>query len=259
MTIASTPPPASPPPAKLIEASLAWWQEAGVDCVFANAPQSWLAPDPSVTKTPRKPRVPKALPAASPLDRAFAGVKPHPHGEVSQQALPGDLEQFQKWWVTSPELNRFSKSPRCRPMGRAEAPLMLVVTHPDRETGEMLSATHQMLVDALLAAFGLTSDDIYLATALPGYDPMPDWHGAAQQGLGAIMTHHVTLAKPGRVLALGRGMAPVFNVALDDAREPGWTGDDNKTPLLLAPDLRELCRSATRRKAFWTRWLEWTA
>ncbi|WPL55821.1 hypothetical protein SD421_10080 [Qipengyuania sp. HL-TH1] len=111
----------------------------------------------------------------------------------------------------------------------------------------------------MLRAMGLAAHEVYVASALPVPTAMPDWTRLAASGLGEVARHHIALAAPQRVLLFGRAQLELFGIARERAREPLSLDCAGKPhPLLAAPDLRNLARSAARRENFWNRWLDWT-
>lgn len=124
------------------------------------------------------------------------------------------------------------------------ADIMLLVPMPeDVDRDELLSGPAGRMASLLLRAMGHAPGSAYLASVLPRHTPLADWNGLASRGLSDIVQHHISLAKPKRVLALGRVIA-------------GLLGPDQKA--FLGPGVEELQRSAQRRQRFWRSWLEWT-
>lgn len=245
-------------PLEGFESALDWWREAGVDCDFAEEPVEWLAKpeaDDAVATPPPPPPKPPAR--VTPLQRALAGGAAEP---VSAE-LPDTLEKFREWWMTEPSLAPGALDQRLPPRGIAEAKLMVLVEQPAPDDGDtLLSGGTAKLLRAILNAIGVAEHETYLASALPAPMQLPDWGDLAARGLGSAVSHHIALAKPQRVLAFGRGQLTLFGIEAERGRDPlSIECGGTPVPLLAAPDLSQIARSAPRRQRLWHRWLEWTA
>lgn len=247
---------ASPLPtlAEQLAAAHAWWREAGVDCEFVDEPRDWLAkpeivqaPDEAQFATPAKPIKPTA-PEIPPLGGDKAG-------------WPQALADFAPWWLSEEGLDTGGTAPRIAPRGSEGAALMVLVPMPEESDSEALLAGPQgRLIGNMLSAMGIAEDAAYLAAALPRHAKHPDWQGLAARQLGAIVAHHVRLARPRRLLVLGRAMLPLFGhdpaqgaaavrtIALEGCDVPALASYGPE-PLLATPRFRA---------ALWRGWLEWT-
>lgn len=257
------PPPPQPrafAPLEGLEGALEWWREAGVEHDFAEAPANWLAqPEPVEAVTAPPPPAPGLPPAQTPHQRALVREGLAPIGG-DQQGWPGTLEKFHAWWMTEPSLAPGALNRRLPPRGTAGARLMVLVGQPEADdTQELLSGGAGKLLAAMLRAMGIAPHEAYLASALPAPLALPEWPELAARGLGAVTCHHIALAAPQRVLAIGRAQLALFAVPPEAAHDPltvecGGT----RVPLLAAPDFAQIARSAARRERLWHRWLEWT-
>ena len=260
--IAETPETRELSPADALEAALDWWREAGVEDDYRDEATSWLAePEEKQAVTSPKPAKPPEEPKQTALERAFEGTPAAADIGGAAGALPGTLENFREWWMADKSLSPLGPDRRLPPRGVAGAKVMVLVPEPMAEdTEQLLSGPPGKFLKAILGAMGLAPHEAYLASALPAPLAVPDWSELAARGLAAVTRHHIELAAPHRVLAFGRSLAPLFDIAPAMAREPAVVkAGDNTLPLLLAPELAELARSAPRRRNFWNRWLEWTA
>ena len=228
-------------------AALAWWREAGVDLDYVEAPQAWLR-EPEIAKEPDPYPPPRSVPrpAAEPaLERALART---PRAAIGGDAArwPSDLEAFREFWLTEPSLDPLALTERVPPQGEAGAELMVLVAQPEEGDREaLLSGEQGALLARILRAMGIEESAVYLASALPRVTPLPDWEDLAGRGLAALTRHHIALARPGRVIAFGRA--------------PAMLAEGCAAPLLAAPPLETLARSAPHKRRFWTQWLEWSA
>lgn len=239
-----------------IAAALDWWREAGVDADYCEAPRRWLAEaggaQPATALA--EPASPPAGPAA---DRAPAAPR------IGGPAFdwPQDLAAFRHWWLTEPSLDDGGLAPRVAPAGPAGADLMVVVAMPeqaDRET--LLSDALGRLLDGFLSAAGIAPDTVYRASVLPRHSPLPDWPAIAQQGMDAVLAHHVALVRPRRMLVLGRNILPLWghDPAQGTQKLRSFNHEGGKVPALYEVGLERLRDSWQSRARLWNRWLEWT-
>ena len=256
-----------------LTAAFSWWRDAGVDCDFHDEPQSWLvAPEVAASKDQR-PRTGGDLGPQgenfSPAERAptplgDAGVQTPdlaPGPMIDRSALPQDLAAFAAWWLTEPSLAGGRVTGRVPPRGATGAKLMVLVPHPERDDAEhLLSGPQGRLLDAMLAAMGLTAEETYLAAALPRHTPHADWAGIAAQGMGAVLARHIALARPERLLVFGGAILPLLSN--DPTKNPTDLSQFNletgTIPLLLDRHLAVLLERPGWKARFWTRWLDWS-
>lgn len=238
--------------AEQLAAAHAWWRDAGVDCDFADEPRDWLE-----------------QPAAAPTQgEAFAPPAPARPAEPEIRPLGGDrarwpqtLADFAPWWLAEESLETGGTNPRVAPHGVEGAELMVLVPMPeevDRE--QLLSGPQGTLVGNMLAAMGVAEDAAYLASALPRHARHPDWQGLAMRQFGEVIAHHVRLARPKRLLVLGRAMLPLFGhdtaQGAAGARMIALEGCD--IPALASYGPEPLLATPRFRAALWRGWLEWT-
>jgi len=253
-----------------IHAALDWWREAGVDCDFDDAPRQWIvAPDPAVPGEIAED--PNSFPAVKLLPAAAAAPKRSLIGG-DRADWPADLAGFGAWWLGEPSLDGGQLRGRVPPRGPAGAPLMVLVPAPEAEDGDMLlSGPQGRLLAAMLGAMGLRPEQVYFASALPRHTPMADWPDLAAQGLGAVLRHHLALARPQRLIAFGRHIPPLFAASSLEpplpAHAPTQTipvfssisHEGGSAALLVARDLGSLLERPIAKGHFWQHWLEWSA
>ena len=239
---------ASPPSlSESISAAQAWWREAGVDLVFHDEPQGWLAEDAPAVEAAPAPKKPAPPP------------KPRIGGDPS--AWPRDLAAFHRWWIEEPGLDEGGAGPRVAPRGEAGAALMLLVPMPeadDRDT--LLSGPEGRLLASLTTAMGLAPEQVYLAAALPGHAAMPDWERLRADGMGDILLHHIELAAPKRLMVLGTRILPLLGHDPAQAA-PGVSElaiQADALPVLASYAPERLLGNARQRAALWRSWLDWT-
>lgn len=248
--------PQTPPLVQDFEAALEWWRLAGVDTDFADDVTDWLAAPEAEVAAPAQ-----TVPAAEPQRRAALPDLPRVEMGGGRASWPTDLAAFQRWWLESERLDAGGSFPRVAPRGEAGAALMVLVPEPeeaDRET--LLSGPEGKLLAGFLAAAGLAAEQSYVAAALPRHTPLPDWAQLKDDGLGDLLAHHIALAAPKRIIAFGRNILPLLghDTAQGAATLRVFNHDGVSVPLMAAPTLGELLRSAGRRKQLWQRWLDWT-
>jgi DNA polymerase len=257
-----------------LTAALDWWREAGVDCDFADAPRQWIAaagqqeeaeapvdPDSFPAVKAQSPAPPSAPPAPS---RAMIGGDP--------AHWPAELGSFAEWWLNEPSLDGGQVRGRVPPRGPVAAPLLVLVAEPEAGDSDTLLAGPQgKLLAAMLAAMGLREDQVYIASALPRHMPMADWPDLAAQGLGAVLRHHLGLARPQRIIAFGRHFPPLlWPPGLESPLAgnaptqtppilPHFSHEGGSVPILVARDLGSLLERPIAKGNFWQHWLEWTA
>lgn len=254
MTFSGQSNPAALPPADEIAAALDWWREAGVDCDFAAAPQDWLAaPAPAATAAPpAQVAAPAPSPPAPPAMRIG--------GKASD--WPQDLAGFTQWWITEPSLDSGQVFARVPPRGPREAPLLLLVDHPEAEDSKrLLSGPQGRLLASLVTALGLEADAAYYASALPRHMPLPDWTALARAGLGEVVRHHLALAAPARVIAFGSHVSSLLGHDPAKSSPPAarffHLGGATPTPVLAAPALSTLLTRPQGKAGLWQALLDW--
>ena len=156
--------------------ALEWWEEAGVDTFVGEEPRDWLA---------------QALQAQA--------APPTP----AQDALPGDLDAFRQWLLTS---DTFPAGPRIGPSGDPASGLMMLIDMPaqeDRPGGTLLSGAIGEMFDRMLARIGRNRETIYLGSILPVRNPNGRLPARDAARLVRIARHHIGLAAPRAVLLFG--------------------------------------------------------
>ena len=247
-----------------IEGVLSWWRLAGVDSTFAEQPQNWLAapkrPEPKATP-PARQRADRIRPArrASNLPLADDAVPFDP------AALPTEFAAFQEWFAGDSPLARRSLHPIKRPQGPMDAEVMFLIEHPPRNAGDaLLSPEEQRLVAGMLRAMRIEREALYLASALPAFEPIPDWAALDEAGMCDILRRHTSLATPQRMIVFSRAIARRLSDHSEGIQRVFDCGtlncSDNAPPtaFMAAPSLEELLHSPARRRSFWRAWLNWT-
>ena len=248
-------------PLEGLESAFDWWREAGVDLDFSEDPQAWLvdpAEESAAVATPPPPPKPVPPPPTA-LERATAANDGPAIGGDRQQ-WPQDLDQFRNWWMSEPTLAPGTLARRVPPRGISQSRLMVLVAQPGADDADgLLSGAEGGVLAAMLRAMGIAGHEAYLASVLPAPIPLPDWHDLPSRGFSDITRHHIRLAAPERVLVIGRDLAPIFDLTPAQLQEPSIINFDSiMLPLLVAPALDQLARSAGRRQRFWQNWLDWT-
>lgn len=248
--------------AHALEGALDWWREAGVTTDFSEVPADLLA----AARADRDKSDTTGTPAAAKPDPSKAGetvASDEPAQIGGEPALwPDSLEGFARWWMEEPSLEAGGTGPRIAPRGPKDASLMVLVSQPAPDDGErLLEGRHGQFLSGFLRAAGIAEDSVYLASALPRAVAMPNWAWLKDRKLGAILAHHIAIARPARVLVLSRNILPLMDHDMAQGahlltRKHGIAKD---TPVLGAAGIEELLRSAQRRKRFWQDWLDWTA
>lgn len=232
-----------------ISAVVAWWRDAGVDCVFHDAPESWIVDE----AKPAEAASPAAVMPKPPVDA------PRPPA-IDPAAPPTDLKAFRDWWMSAPELDGGRVSGRVPPRGQPGAALMVLVEEPEAsDTESLLSGQQGRLLDAMLGAMGVNADEVYVASVLPRHMPLPHWAEIAAAGFGAVLARHVSLVAPRRILALGGNILSLAGNNLpnreDISREFNHEGDS--IPLFAGRGLAALLERPRWKAQLWRDWLDW--
>jgi uracil-DNA glycosylase family 4 len=184
--------------------ALDWWHEAGVDTLVDDAPRDWFAaPEPLV--------VPAAAPAAP---------------VVTPSAMPHLLADFLNWrsGAEVPEADWSGVS--LSAVGPADATVMVLVDCPDRDdgpdnggAGALLSGASGRLLDKMLAAIGLTRDEVHLAAVCAKRPTAGRIQSEVEERLADIAKHHIGLVAPKRLLLLGNAASrAILGTELQAAR-----------------------------------------
>lgn len=249
-----TEPPLGTALAEEFAAALEWWKHAGVEYDFADDATDWLA-EPDLPEPVKKAQAAAAKRAAAPA--------PPPKKLIGGDAAnwPRDLAVFQDWWIKSTEIDEGGGYPVIPVAGQANPALMIVVAEPEEvDKTELLSGLQGKLLSGMLRAAGVPRDQIYFASVLRRHTPMPDWPALKDAGAGKLLSHHIGLVAPKRLLTFGRNIPPLLgnDTAQGGAILHNVNHEGGSVPALGVGSLSELLRSAPRRQRFWQRWLEWT-
>lgn len=248
-----------------IGAMLEWWRAAGVDCDFTDDATAWLVePDTEGSDDPDA-----GGPGSDRSQRISAGQRAEPEAarevapvDLLGESPPSTLEEFREFWLTAPGLDAIGPRGRIPPRGKRGAKLMILVVDPeDADRDRLLSGPNGNFVANMLAAMGLPEEDVYFASALPRHTPMADTALAAQAGLAAVLTRHIELAAPERIIAFGSNILPLLQHGASHSetslREINHSGSSQ--PIMVSEGLDSLMAMPRLKARFWRRWLEWTS
>lgn len=165
-----------------IDSLLDWWRESGVDHAVGEQPRDWL----------RRAAVP-ATPTTAPL-RAVTEKPQH-------------LAEFQAWLATATGLPMDrTGSVRVAPIGTEQAPVMVLGDLPDRDevaTGKPFGGEAAQLLDRMLKAIGLDSNDAYRASLSCFHAPGARIGRDELNECAVIARDHIRLASPQRLILFG--------------------------------------------------------
>ena len=244
--------PTNPSLADQLAAAQEWWADAGVDCVFEDEPQAWLA-DPESDQS--------AAPQAAPETEA-APPPPAPKIGGDPSSWPADLPGFTAWWTENCRIEGSGSRPCIAPRGPAGADVMVLVPMPEEQDSEtLLSGPQGQLLANFLKAANIAPERAYIASLMPRHMAMPDWPGLGEQGLGALALHHIALAAPKRLLVLGSKIPPLLGHDPTAGLSPIAPVDANGTqvPALMHHGLEQMMQHGKLKARLWHNWLEWTA
>ncbi|WP_447724460.1 uracil-DNA glycosylase [Sphingomonas koreensis] len=167
--------------------ALEWWRDAGVDMLVDEDPRDWTARE--------------AAPAVASNTPQPALAEPEP-----EIPLPATLEAFIDWRFGSgaPESTWVERI--VAPTGNPAAPLMVITDFPESE-GEfpsLMAGPAGRLFDRMLAAIGLDRDSVYFAPLCAARPITGSVPREAEERLGELVRHHITLAAPQKLLLLGQ-------------------------------------------------------
>jgi len=236
-----------------LAAAFEWWRDAGVDLGFVDDVTDWLveAAPPTPTQAAKAADTPAAPPEQAQRAEKIDLLGPNP---------PQDLAQFRQWWLTEPGLDHIGPRGRVPPRGDAGAKVMILVTDPEEGDSERLLAQAQgRLLDRMLAAMGLGEDQVYVASALPRHWPMADGPSLAESGYREVLTHHIGLVRPDKILAFGANILPLLghNAAQGAHSLRNINHDQTNTPLMVSEGLESMLAMPRLKARFWHRWLNW--
>jgi len=161
--------------------ALDWWTEAGVDTLVEDEVRDWLTGLKPSTAAPAI-----ELPAT--------------------ETLPDTLEAFLAWRVSDAAPEAGWHSPRVASQGVAGAALMVLLDMPeagDAESGMLLSGPEGRLLDRMLAAIGYSRASVHLATVAVARPLSGSVAREIEPRLFDLARHHVSLARPARLLLMG--------------------------------------------------------
>lgn len=137
---------------------------------------------------------------------------------------------------------------------------MVLVPMPADDDGEvLLSGKSGGLLDAMVAAFGIDPALVYRASALPARIALPDWAGLGHAGLGAVLTRHISLVAPQRMLVFGR--ADISALMGHDSAHTAhhlrpFNHESGSVPVGYEYDLETLSAKPGWKAGVWQRWLD---
>lgn len=236
----------------------AFMRDAGVDQAFTDDPRDWLGE--ARAKADQRRSATDVAPAPAPPILAPArpiGPAPAAPVRVERDGWPETLAEFAPWWLSHPPLDSGPLASRVAPRGQAGSLVMVIVAEPETQDGEtLLSGPQGALFDAIERAMGLAPGAAYRASVLVRHTPAADWSALAEAGMGAVLRHHVALARPQRLLVLSREALRLL--APDDLGADG-TGslalDSGQVPLIAAYPLAQMAARPGYKRIFWQRWL----
>ena len=251
--------PFSPSSPNEIAALVGWWELAGVTHDFASDPVPWLVdPEEDLEETPEhKPQAvasAKTQPVAKPVEAII------PIG-ADRAAWPTSFEALPAWLASLDGLIDGDSRPAVPPRGKSGAALMILVAEPEEgDSDRLLSGPQGAVLAGFARAAGLDESEIYFASVLPQHLPHADWGNLQRRNAGAILTHHIALAAPKRLLIAGPHILPLIghDTAQGAAALREFNHEGGSVPAMAARDPASLLRRGEVRARFWRRWLEWT-
>lgn len=231
--------------AEAAASALAWWAEAGVDTMIAEAPRDWL----------RAPASEAARPASPPAAGMANG-----NGETkgAGEAPPGQLDLFETWLRDSQTLPFASPSaPRVCPAGDPTSGLMILADMPSGEdcaAGTLISGEAGRLFDRMLAAIGRDRASVYLAALSCLRSPGGSLTTDTAKSCATLARHHVGLVQPRALLLFGDAAAKaMLGLSVPQARgrwhEISTHSGSVRTIVTIAP--QDLLKAPRHKKHAW--------
>lgn len=230
-----------------------WWRDAGVDMVFVDEPQAWLAPagDEGL-----------AVSAPVPAQKAQMAEPPPPPFGGEADSWPKDIALFVPWWAEQIPIAGSEARPTVLPRGPdLGAELLVLVPMPEEADREfLLSGPQGALLDGFYRAANLEHSSVRIASVLPRYLPMADWAALDARGVGALTLHHIALSRPKRVMVLGSKIPPLLghDLASAPSKFTAIAAEGLDMPALAHHGPEQLLQNARLRAQLWQRWLSWT-
>jgi uracil-DNA glycosylase family 4 len=242
-----------------LAAALDWWRDAGLDYDFQDDPRDWLPIEEAAGEVLEPIHPALAKPIATPEEQ-------RPQMGGPRETWPQSLADFTPWWMGEPSLDQGLTHERVPPRGPAHAKLMVLVAHPEAEdaaAGRLLAGAQGKLLSSILPVLGLAEEEVYVGSVLPRAMPSPDWAGLLTQGIGPVLTHHIALAAPQRLLVLGQSILSLLGhePAQKTAKlrlSVGQGQPEQLIEVLASYDLGVMLEYASRKRGLWQAWLDWT-
>jgi DNA polymerase len=201
---------------KLVASHADWWMIAGYGDGVADDSARWL----DAAKPVPAPIEADQEAADPPRSRPVLETRAPEPGVDPLAAMPADLATFQAWLPTSPAAQWGGVV--VGPSGTANSVLMIISEFPEAEdepSAQLHSDRAGELLDAMLAAIGVTRDHCYFASLAVTRPPGGRIADDQRKILDAMMLHHIALAAPQRLILLGNRMSRLFGAAdVVDAR-----------------------------------------
>lgn len=187
-----------------IESYLGWWDAAGYDLPVSDQRRDWLAGStaPALQQDTAQPSPLAAQPTAR------LAATPPPVAAAPSASLPATLDAFDSWWANGDDVpGSFAGAARIPACGPHDARLMLITDCPDAEdatTGQLFAGRAGVLLDAMLAAIGLSRAELRIGALVPSRPPGGLIDPAIAVGLAHVARHHVSLVRPKVLLVMGQ-------------------------------------------------------
>ena len=166
--------------------ALAWWLEAGVDVAIQEKPRDWM-------RSPPRPVAP-AEPVAE------------PNVLLPSQETLAELHEWLAGSVQLPLAGAMGR--RALPHGPEDAAVMLLTEAPtvaDAAAGQPIAGDPWVLMQKMLAAIGIGSDQAYSASLSCFSATGIKMSEKDRAACAEIARRHIALARPKRLLLLGDG------------------------------------------------------
>lgn len=192
---------------EMIESLQDWWKDAGVDQHYGDDPQALLC-DGTDTESKKTPEIGKTV-APQTVARPESVRAPTP-----SQAMPKSYDDYLVWLSNRSNLvEKESPGEVVLPFGQLNPAMMVVTAMPDRQENEkstIFSRQGQALVENMLSAMGIDSENSYFAT-VSAMRPMDGRIPSKLiSPLKARFEHLLKLVRPDRIILFGNSCSQIF-------------------------------------------------
>ncbi len=205
---------------QVIDSYLGWWDAAGYDLAASDERRDWLAGSVSTATRPQAPEQSQAR--VAPQERAIAASAPMVAAVAT--ALPDTLAAFDHWWIEGEDVpGAIAGVSRIAPQGPSGAPLMIVTDGPDMDdlaSGQLFAGKSGILLDAMLAAIGLSRAEVRISALVACRPPGGMIDPVTVDRLAQVARHQLSLVQPKCLLVIGQNAMRALKIDPQLSNQP---------------------------------------